>query len=152
MPRNDGPVCASCGKPMTPQNARQRPELFLHDACLPDSLKKPVAKPATIDHNNPADALADAVDKVLAYCHAADPYELSIDLSLVDALEESLAAYRASPEDPWLPEPTAASGTWWALLPDGTTRIVRLDYYFRHPDSWPGAKWAPAVPPSTPIS
>jgi hypothetical protein len=33
------PTCGKCGGMMTPQNARQRPELFLHDACLPDELK-----------------------------------------------------------------------------------------------------------------
>ena len=33
------PTCAKCGLEMTPQNARHRPELFLHDACLPDELR-----------------------------------------------------------------------------------------------------------------
>lgn len=31
----DQPTCGKCGKVMTPENARLRPELFLHDACLP---------------------------------------------------------------------------------------------------------------------
>jgi hypothetical protein len=26
---------------MTPENSRQRPELFLHDRCLPDELRPP---------------------------------------------------------------------------------------------------------------
>ena len=33
------PTCGKCGGVMTPQNASVRPELFLHDACLPDELK-----------------------------------------------------------------------------------------------------------------
>lgn len=34
----EGPTCGKCGREMTPQNARIRPELFLHDACLPPEL------------------------------------------------------------------------------------------------------------------
>ncbi len=37
------PHCGKCGKVMTRENARLRPELFLHDACLPDELKSVVA-------------------------------------------------------------------------------------------------------------
>lgn len=33
------PMCGKCGKAMTPDNARIRPELFLHDECLPEELK-----------------------------------------------------------------------------------------------------------------
>lgn len=33
------PLCGKCGEVMTPENARMRPELFLHDACLPDELR-----------------------------------------------------------------------------------------------------------------
>ncbi len=33
------PNCGKCGLEMTPENARHRPELFLHDDCLPDDLK-----------------------------------------------------------------------------------------------------------------
>lgn len=33
------PNCGKCGKAMTPENAKYRPELFLHDACLPDELQ-----------------------------------------------------------------------------------------------------------------
>lgn len=35
------PTCGKCGGEMTRENARLRPELFLHDACLPDELKPP---------------------------------------------------------------------------------------------------------------
>lgn len=38
------PVCGKCGKVMTPQNAFMRPELFLHDDCLPDEYK-PTTRP-----------------------------------------------------------------------------------------------------------
>lgn len=32
------PTCAKCGMPMNPANSKIRPELFLHDACLPTEL------------------------------------------------------------------------------------------------------------------
>jgi hypothetical protein len=35
------PTCGACGGIMTPANARQHPELFLHDRCLPDELRPP---------------------------------------------------------------------------------------------------------------
>jgi len=37
-PRSDAmePTCGKCGVVMTPEDARLRPELFLHDGCLPD--------------------------------------------------------------------------------------------------------------------
>lgn len=35
------PLCGKCGKVMTPKNARHRPELFLHDECLPYELTPP---------------------------------------------------------------------------------------------------------------
>ena len=35
----NGPVCGACGLPMSPTDSRLRPELFLHDACLPDELR-----------------------------------------------------------------------------------------------------------------
>lgn len=34
------PICGKCGRVMTPENSRQRPELFLHDDCLPDELRE----------------------------------------------------------------------------------------------------------------
>lgn len=37
------PHCNKCGYEMTPESARIHPELFLHDACLPNELK-PVAE------------------------------------------------------------------------------------------------------------
>lgn len=41
------PFCVACGLVMTPANAKIRPELFLHDACLPEVLKpKPEETPA----------------------------------------------------------------------------------------------------------
>lgn len=36
----DAPNCAKCGLAMTPENSKRRPELFLHDDCLPDELKE----------------------------------------------------------------------------------------------------------------
>jgi hypothetical protein len=33
------PTCGRCGKVMTPEDSRIRPEYFLHDACLPDELR-----------------------------------------------------------------------------------------------------------------
>ncbi len=36
---NTQPTCGKCGQEMTRDNAKLRPELFLHDACLPDELK-----------------------------------------------------------------------------------------------------------------
>ena len=33
--KNGGPTCGKCGGVMTPANSRKRPELFLHDDCLP---------------------------------------------------------------------------------------------------------------------
>lgn len=36
----DAPNCAKCGLAMSPENAKRRPELFLHDSCLPDELKE----------------------------------------------------------------------------------------------------------------
>jgi len=39
IPWEQRPWCGKCGGAMTPENARLRPELFLHDACLPDELK-----------------------------------------------------------------------------------------------------------------
>lgn len=36
----DAPNCAKCGLAMTPENSKRRPELFLHDECLPDELKE----------------------------------------------------------------------------------------------------------------
>ncbi len=38
------PTCGKCGLEMTPGNARIHPELFLHDACLPESLMTSPAK------------------------------------------------------------------------------------------------------------
>jgi hypothetical protein len=35
------PKCGKCGGVMTPKDSKIRPELFLHDACLPDELKPP---------------------------------------------------------------------------------------------------------------
>ena len=35
---DDRPVCGKCGQVMTPEDARLRPEMFLHDACLPGEL------------------------------------------------------------------------------------------------------------------
>ncbi len=37
------PTCGKCGEVMTPADSRIRPELFLHDACLPDELKPATA-------------------------------------------------------------------------------------------------------------
>jgi len=31
-------TCAVCNGPLTPENAKLRPELFLHDSCLPHAL------------------------------------------------------------------------------------------------------------------
>lgn len=42
----DFPICAKCGKKLTPGTARRHPEYFLHDDCLPEELLSPV-KPAT---------------------------------------------------------------------------------------------------------
>lgn len=39
------PTCAKCGMPMNPSNAKTRPELFLHDACLPSELLQQNPKP-----------------------------------------------------------------------------------------------------------
>ncbi len=36
---NPPPICGKCRGVMTRENARLRPELFLHDGCLPDELK-----------------------------------------------------------------------------------------------------------------
>lgn len=36
----DEPVCGKCGKVMTPRDSRIHPEMFLHDACLPDMLRE----------------------------------------------------------------------------------------------------------------
>lgn len=41
------PRCGKCGGVMTPQNAKVRPELFLHDACLPEELR-PALRRATL--------------------------------------------------------------------------------------------------------
>jgi hypothetical protein len=38
---NEQPTCGKCGGIMTPENARKRPELFLHDCCLPVELRPP---------------------------------------------------------------------------------------------------------------
>lgn len=35
----DAPNCGKCGLAMTPTNSKLRPELFLHDECLPDEIK-----------------------------------------------------------------------------------------------------------------
>lgn len=53
----DRPRCGKCGKVMTRENARLRPELFLHDACLPDGLK-PAAVPVDAVPAPTADDLA----------------------------------------------------------------------------------------------
>lgn len=45
------PKCGKCGKVMTPQNASIRPELFLHDDCLPDELKPQT--PTTASQESP---------------------------------------------------------------------------------------------------
>jgi predicted Zn-ribbon and HTH transcriptional regulator len=45
----DAPNCAKCGLAMTPENAKRRPELFLHDDCLPDELRIPQGNPAGED-------------------------------------------------------------------------------------------------------
>jgi hypothetical protein len=37
------PICGKCHEVMTRENARLRPELFLHDDCLPDELRPPAA-------------------------------------------------------------------------------------------------------------
>lgn len=43
------PTCAKCGKVMTPQNARVRPELFLCDECLPEELRSKREPDMTIE-------------------------------------------------------------------------------------------------------
>lgn len=35
-----GPTCGKCGGVMTPENAKIRPELFLHDKCLPEEFQR----------------------------------------------------------------------------------------------------------------
>lgn len=56
----------------------------------------------------------------------------------------------------WLPAgevPTKsqpAAEMWWALMPNGEYRFVRLDYCLRHPDGHKGARWHPATPPPPP--
>ncbi len=47
------PTCVKCGKVMTPENARLRPELFLHDGCLPDELKPQVMTTASKEWEGP---------------------------------------------------------------------------------------------------
>ncbi len=47
------PLCGKCGKSMTPENARIRPELFLHDACLPDELKTRAMEPICSSQESP---------------------------------------------------------------------------------------------------
>ena len=48
----DAPNCGKCGLAMTPQDAKIHPELFLHDACLPDELR-----PVIVNHLNTAAAM-----------------------------------------------------------------------------------------------
>jgi hypothetical protein len=36
------PICGKCRKVMTPENASERPELFLHDECLPKEFRMPI--------------------------------------------------------------------------------------------------------------
>jgi hypothetical protein len=43
--RPDRPRCGKCGVVMTQADSRLRPELFLHDACLPEELKPPHCGP-----------------------------------------------------------------------------------------------------------
>lgn len=57
---SDQPTCGKCGGVMTPGDSRLRPELFLHDACLPDDLKPVATQPTTcpqcgIDMHTPAE-------------------------------------------------------------------------------------------------
>ena len=51
------PTCGACGLVMTPADSRIHPELFFHDACLPDELKeKQVDRPAPVVYDYSAHA------------------------------------------------------------------------------------------------
>ena len=53
------PTCGACGLVMTPADSRINPELFLHDACLPEGLKQkeePVGMPVPIVYDYSAHA------------------------------------------------------------------------------------------------
>src|SRR4051812_48532269 len=52
MGRQEEPTCGKCGKVMTPKDSRIHPELFLHDACLPDELK-PQPEPMAVASHGP---------------------------------------------------------------------------------------------------
>ena len=58
--QRDEPHCGRCGGLMTPQNARHRPELFLHDACLLDELKREAADKQSYDDLAASGGIVDA--------------------------------------------------------------------------------------------
>lgn len=43
------PACHKCGREMTPETARLRPELFYHDECLPPEYRPSRPAPPAVD-------------------------------------------------------------------------------------------------------
>jgi hypothetical protein len=56
------PLCGKCGQAMTPGDSRVHPELFLHDACLPEELKTKVTEKLS-EYSNP---YQEVIDKLRA--------------------------------------------------------------------------------------
>ena len=71
----NGVNCGKCGGEMTPENAKVHPELFLHDECLPDELKKPALDPKTCRH--------DSVSCILNFNRIEDVGRFMADIRIV---------------------------------------------------------------------
>ena len=85
------PTCGKCGQAMTPANARLRPELFLHDECLPDDLKPRVMAVASQESPGPQ-TIEEATCFHEGYLAGATAYAAAIGHSGLKSENEVLRA------------------------------------------------------------
>ncbi len=119
------PVCGKCNLPMTPADSRLRPELFLHDACLPAELRPNLPRfnvwanlttvvvhdlQSRVEHKWPA---YDAARRLLAHdglVAAARKAIAVLDLANDDPTGKTYPAYIALRDAVAAAEPTTAPG------------------------------------------
>ncbi len=96
------PICAKCGKPMTPETARIHPEYFLHDACLPDELRPPKAAPAPDDLSLHQARLRGMIERPGLYSMGAgDTNAIRWALTLIDSIPAEREHSRREVAEAW---------------------------------------------------
>lgn len=98
MAELDCPICEKCGLPMTPQDSRLRPELFLHDRCLPEDLrgdpppKQPAIREAVVLTEGDWKFVADVRDRSKLDSEFVAGSEIRQLCAFIDSLTAQLAA------------------------------------------------------------